>query len=133
MPNARAHILVVEDDRDLRDSLMEVLEAAGYSVAGAHDGLQALSHLRGSAQRPDMILLDLQMPNMNGVEFRGEQLKSGELAQIPVAVVTADANASEQLRGLSMAGLLRKPLKVPQLLALIPRVLASSRADRRAE
>jgi CheY-like chemotaxis protein len=121
----RTHVLVVEDDRDLRDSLLEVLEEAGYSTSGAQDGLAALAKLRADSRRPDLILLDLQMPNMDGPSFRAEQLKLPAVAGIPVVVVTADANAAQQGRLLGARAVLRKPLKLPQLLDLIPEVVGA--------
>ncbi len=125
----RTHVLVVEDDRDLRDSLLEVLEEAGYSGVGAEDGRRALDVLQQEAQRPDLILLDLQMPNMDGPSFRAEQLKIPDLASIPVVVVTADPNAMHQARTLGARAVLRKPLKLPQLLELIPQVVTTPGAD----
>ena len=119
------HILVVDDDRDLRDSVTEALEDMGYSVAAANDGAQGLAYLRG-VQLPDLILLDLQMPNMDGVRFREEQLKSAEIADIPVAVMTADPDGKKKVASLNIAGFLRKPLQIPSLLELIQRVLEPS-------
>src|SRR5258706_9858128 len=110
----RSHILVVDDDRDLRESLIEALEDEGYSVASAPDGQHALFYLRTS-KRPDLILLDLQMPIMNGIEFRQEQLKNSELAAIPVAVLTADPDGRDKVAALSTAAFLRKPLNMAQL------------------
>ena len=127
------HILVVEDDVDLRDSLIEVLEQAGYVVRGAEDGRAALRQLSAARRPPDLILLDLQMPNMSGSEFRDEQKKLGELAKIPIAVVSADPNASEKAKAIDARALLRKPLRVAQLLALIPQVVGAARAGERAE
>jgi two-component system, chemotaxis family, chemotaxis protein CheY len=131
--DAPVHILVVEDDHDLRDSLIEVLEEAGYSVVGARDGLQALSQLQSGTRLPDLILLDLQMPNMSGPEFRDEQRKLGELSKIPIAVVTADPDATRKARAIEARVLLRKPLRVSQLLAAIPQVVGTASADERAE
>jgi len=119
----RRHILVVEDDPDLRDTLTEVLEAAGYSVAGARDGLEALSELRSRSRRPDLILLDLQMPNMGGAAFRTAQMEAPDIADIPVAILTADSRGGEQAASLNSAAFMRKPLKLPQLLSMIPRVI----------
>jgi CheY-like chemotaxis protein len=121
----RLHILVVEDDQDLRDTLTEALEQEGYAVTPARDGVEALSQLKSLRQRPDLILLDLQMPNMNGVEFRGEQLKIKELADIPVALLTADTEGEQKAASMNTA-FLRKPLKLPQLLSAIPRVIQTS-------
>ena len=122
----RVHILVVEDDQDLRETLMEALEQEGYEVSTARDGADALSRLRGGQLRPDLILLDLQMPNMNGVEFRGEQLKIAEIANIPVAILTADSEGEKKAAALKTA-FLRKPLRLPQLLSAIPEVLGPAR------
>ncbi|HTQ05632.1 MAG TPA: response regulator [Polyangiaceae bacterium] len=130
---SRVHILVVEDDLDLRDSLIEVLEEAGYVAAGAEDGREALRQLSLMRRLPDLILLDLQMPNMNGMEFRDEQKKVGALAQIPIAVVSADPDASEKARAIEARALLRKPLKVSQLLTIIPQVVGAASAGERLE
>lgn len=132
-PESRVHILVVEDDLDLRDSLIEVLEEAGYVAAGAGDGREALRQLSTAKRPPDLILLDLQMPNMNGVEFRNEQKKLGELSKIPIAVVSADANAPEKAKAIEARALLRKPLRVAQLLTVIPQVVGAARAGEVAE
>jgi CheY-like chemotaxis protein len=121
----RFHILVVEDDQDLRETLMEALEQEGYAVTPARDGLDALAQLRNARDRPDLILLDLQMPNMNGVEFRGEQLKIKELADIPVTLLTADSEGEQKAASLKTA-FLRKPLKLPQLLSAIPQGMRSA-------
>jgi PAS domain S-box-containing protein len=67
----RGHVLVVDDDRDTRESLVEVLSHEGYHAEAVPDGLQALEQLRGGS-RPDVILLDLRMPGMNGWVFRIE-------------------------------------------------------------
>jgi CheY-like chemotaxis protein len=125
----QAHSLVVDDDRDLRDTLRDVLEEVGYSVASAEDGLDALAQLLGSSRRPDLILLDLQMPNMDGIEFRDEQLKLAEIASIPVAVLTADKDGKTKAAALNTAACLSKPLKLLQLLTLIPKVISRPAAS----
>jgi CheY-like chemotaxis protein len=113
------HVLVVEDDSDIRESVVEILADEGYDVSAAGDGRQALELLRSSAPRPDLILLDLMMPVMNGFQFREEQLKDPELARIPVLVVTADANARAKAEALGAAGFVQKPLKIQPLLDII--------------
>ncbi len=122
-PRTRAHILVVEDDRDIRDSVVEILEDEGYGVSAAGDGLQALELLAAGAQKPDLILLDLMMPRMNGFQFREAQLQHVEHAAIPVAVLTADGNAMEKARTLKADGFLRKPLRIEPLLDVVQRLL----------
>lgn len=124
--SAKGHILVVEDDHDIRETVSEVLQDAGYSVAEAEDGLRALEYLDGSRAAPDMILLDLMMPNMNGFQFREAQLKDPRLAAIPVAVLTADGNVGDKAASLGADGFARKPLTIAALLDLVSRVMRPS-------
>ena len=121
------HILVVEDDDDLRESVVEALEAEGYSTAAAPDGLQALAYLDGRARRPSLIVLDLMMPLMNGCEFREAQLARPEFAAIPVLVVTAEGgHLNARVASLTPAGFLRKPFKLAALLELVAGALATA-------
>jgi CheY-like chemotaxis protein len=115
----KRHVLVVEDDRDIRESVVEILTDEGYDVSAAGDGRQALDLLETAAPRPNLILLDLMMPVMNGFQFREEQLKRPELAAIPVLVVTADVNARAKAEALGAAGFVQKPLKIQPLLDII--------------
>lgn len=116
------HVLVVDDDRDLRETVVELLEERGYQVSEAGDGAQALHVLEAGATKPSLILLDLTMPGMDGLAFRTEQLKNPELSAIPVLVFTADANAREKTEGMG-AELVKKPLDQKHLLAAIERAL----------
>jgi CheY-like chemotaxis protein len=110
-------ILVVDDDRDIRDSVMEMLEEHGFRTAGAANGLEALAMLRGGP-RPALILLDLMMPVMDGRGFREEQLKNPAWADIPVVVVSAWGNVETQARDLAL-GFVRKPVTMRALIALV--------------
>src|SRR6187549_1262395 len=103
MSSTPAIILVVEDDTDIRESLVEVLEDEGFGVRAAADGRQALDVLRAERPLPDLILLDLMMPVMNGFQFREQQLSDAAFAGIPVVVVTADANARAKAESLNAA------------------------------
>jgi CheY-like chemotaxis protein len=109
-------VLVVDDDRDIRELLVELLASEGYEVASAPDGRRALAEAR--ARRPDVILLDLMMPVMSGWEFREAQLRDPALADIPVLVVTA---FEESLDGTE---LLRKPFLVEDVLDAVQRLAA---------
>jgi CheY-like chemotaxis protein len=124
--NART-VLVVEDDPDIRDAVVEILQDEGYGVSAAADGRQALDLLETLAPLPDIILLDLMMPVMNGFQFREEQLKKPELARVPVLIVTADANAMAKAEALQAAGFIQKPLKIQPLLDTIERLLSQER------
>ena len=112
-------VLVVDDDRDIRDVLTDALEAEGYSVVTAADGQEALDWLRSGAARPCIILLDLMMPKMDGIQFRTEALNDANLARIPVVVLSADPSAIVAAKSLNFAGSLRKPVPLEALLAAV--------------
>jgi len=86
-------VLIVEDDADVRESLVAILESEGYRVLEAENGAVALDQLRRDVP-VCLILLDLFMPTMNGWTFRDEQLRDPQLAPIPVIVISADAAAA---------------------------------------
>jgi CheY-like chemotaxis protein len=113
-------VLVVDDDRDIRDSLVEVLEDQGYLALGAANGVEALEVMRTSAKLPCLILLDLMMPMMDGWEFRAAQLANPAWTQIPVIVISAYADVDAQARALA-AEHLRKPLAARLLLEAVRR------------
>lgn len=119
----RRHVMLVEDDRDIRESLIEILDGEGYQVTGADDGLHALELLDRGPQ-PDVILLDLMMPRMNGFEFREQQLQRPELAAIPVIVITASNDVVQKAASMNAAGYLRKPMRLQPLLTMLERMLS---------
>jgi CheY-like chemotaxis protein len=121
-----AHILVVEDDPDIRESVVEILEDEGHRVTSAGDGREALDLLQSASPAPDLILLDLMMPIMSGYQFREEQLKLPAFASIPVLIVTADVNARVKVESLQVAGFVQKPLKIQPLLDLVNQLVAAS-------
>lgn len=107
-------ILVVEDDQDAREALVALLQMKGYRAVPAGNGQEALDYLR-KAPVPDLIILDLWMPVMDGWEFRAEQIKDPRLKKVPVIVVTAlsdrdDVDANE---------VIIKPVDVDRLLTSV--------------
>lgn len=121
-------VLIVEDDAEIRFALGDLLESSGYSVAMAHNGLDGLAQLRGGL-RPDVVLLDIMMPVMNGRAFRAQQLADPAIAGIPVIVLTAMGRAEEVGRELKAHAALSKPFELGDLLSLLDRLLASSKAE----
>jgi len=115
-----APVLVVEDNAEVRQALVALLEAEGYHVAEAVDGVSALRLLRTGAVHPCLIVLDLMMPRMSGWDFRMEQSSDLRLAGIPVVVVSADPLASQAER-MGAAAVLSKPADPEQFLELIGR------------
>ncbi len=110
-------ILVIDDDPALREALAELLEDAGYDVVQARNGLEGLDE--ASAHRPDLILLDLMMPAMNGWQFRAAQKQDAALADVPVFVLSAfTAERSAEILG-DVVAVYPKPFDVMGLLERI--------------
>jgi CheY-like chemotaxis protein len=116
---AAHQVLVIEDDIDIRESLMDFLEDNGYATVGAVHGQEALQKLGGSDLRPCMILLDLMMPVMDGRTFREQQLQQPGLSEIPVIIVSASKEAEQTAKDLHTAGHLPKPLDLKELLQIV--------------
>ncbi len=107
-------VLVVDDDLDTRDALGERLASAGYEIAKAADGAQALAYLKRAAP-PALILLDLAMPVMDGWQFLAERERDADLRAIPVVVISAQPDVEERITALH-AGFLAKPITIARLL-----------------
>ena len=116
IPTPQEHILVVEDDQDLRESLCEALEMEGYVVVPTENGQAALRHLATGA-RPCVILLDLMMPVMDGWTFRQEMMKDPSLAAIPVVVMTAATPT--RVASIAAEAILRKPLHMDRVVGIV--------------
>ena len=112
-------ILIVEDDIDIAENLVCLLEMEGFKAEVARDGKDALEQLRARADKPGLILLDLMMPVMDGFQFRENQLADSELAQIPVAIMTAGGNIESRIAQLNVSASFRKPLDIDKLLETI--------------
>ena len=108
-------VLVVEDDPSVRGLLHTLLTGEGYEVATASDGLAGL--VKASTQRPDLMLLDLMMPDLGGIRVLEELREDPAMADIPVIVVTGKLEAVPSLRGLlGDDNVFVKPFGVTELL-----------------
>jgi CheY-like chemotaxis protein len=105
-------VLVVDDDEAVRESIALVLELEGYRVRVARHGLDALAMLHRES-RPDVIVLDLEMPIMPGWDFRAAQLRDPTLAAIPVVVVSSSTHEVSADRRLG------KPFDVDELVSAV--------------
>ncbi len=116
-------ILIVEDQRHTRLLITYNLKQAGYEVIEAGDGREALDLCR--AKRPDLILSDVMMPEMDGLQLREAILQDPRLREIPFIFLTARAQAHEVIRGESLApdAYVTKPFEPKNLLSTIQRVL----------
>ncbi|HEY7427290.1 MAG TPA: response regulator transcription factor [Gemmataceae bacterium] len=122
------HILVVDDDLLTREVLSLVLGAEGYRVTTADDGLAALDQLH-HGEHPDLIVLDLMMPVMDGWQFREEQLGDAQLADIPVIVCSAAGRDGQHDTDLHAAAYLDKPVEPRELVALVHRSFEGMRDE----
>ncbi len=99
-PMPKQRILIIEDERDLTDVLSYNLQREGYEVLVAHDGQEGLR--KAQMQTPDLILLDLMLPRMDGLEVCRE-LRAGERTRnVPILMLTAKAEETDQVVGFSM-------------------------------
>jgi CheY-like chemotaxis protein len=124
---ASQDILLVEDDVDLREALAELLEGRGFRVSTATNGADALQRLQSMPAPPDVILLDLMMPVMDGYGFLDARRVEPLLASIPVIVVTA-AHALDRARLGDLTPVIRKPIQLPQLMSALRQFGASGSA-----
>ncbi len=122
-------LLLVEDDKDIQDSLIELLDMEGYSVQGVSDGAQALEALRAAEQPPALILLDLMMRGMSGPQFLEEQRKDADLQRIPVVIMSADGTGQSRISENDVDGFLRKPADIVDILSLVERYLGPPPAN----
>jgi CheY-like chemotaxis protein len=113
--NEPCRILVVDDDEDIREALRDLLVSDGYQVDVAENGRDALCFMRRRA-RPDLVLLDLMMPVMNGWEFLHEKSRDDDLSRVPVVVVTANPDPVEAD---NVKAVMQKPVRFDSLKVAI--------------
>lgn len=114
--NSNKLILVVDDSTDNQDLLKMLLVAKGYNVYCVSNGKEALSLLSELSHLPDLILLDAQMPVMDGHEFRVEQCKNERIKDIPVVVMTGDADEDLDDKMIHPQKILMKPFDITMLV-----------------
>jgi CheY-like chemotaxis protein len=117
--------LIVEDEDLIRFALESVLVEEGCDVCAARDGGEALRMLESECV-PDLILLDLMMPHMDGGEFRRRQRQMAHVADVPVIVLSGARELRARAEALGAAAALAKPFELEDLAGTIRRVLAST-------
>jgi two-component system response regulator VicR len=125
----KKRILVIEDEAEMIDLTRIVLEREGYEVIGAVGGSRGLELIK--SEKPDLILLDLMMPDIGGWEVYRQMKADEELANIPVVVVTAKAQSIDKVLGLQVAKVddyITKPFGPKELLSSINRILRSEKS-----
>lgn len=120
----KARVLCVEDQIGMLELLRLILETAGYTFLGARDGVEALEIM--DRERPDLVLLDLMLPEVDGAEVLLEKKANPAIREIPVIAVTALASPFDQLmwkQHTEIKDYVTKPFKRTELLRTIERVL----------
>jgi two-component system NtrC family sensor kinase len=124
VPPLRTHhgqrILVVEDDRGIRDALRTILAGEGYAVSCCDDGRQAFDVLVNTTPAPEVIILDLMLPGMDGWEFRLRQRADPRVAKIPLLVISADGSA--KAAAIDADAFLCKPFDLSLLMSEVNRL-----------
>ena len=117
-------VLVIDDDADSRELLGIILEAEGYAVVYATNGAEALAV--GRHHRPDVILLDMAMPVMDGFAFRAEQRRDPALGRIPVICVSGRHDADQIACDLDLSGCLSKPFSLAEVVMRVGIIAGTS-------
>jgi DNA-binding response OmpR family regulator len=121
--STKKHILCIEDEAEMIELMRLVLEREGFEVTGAVGGEQGLKAMRH--KKPDLILLDLMMPGIDGWEVYRQMRADKELMEIPVIIVTAKAQSIDKVLGLQVAKVadyITKPFGPKELVGSIARV-----------
>jgi len=118
-------ILVVDDASLVRAQLRGALGRAGYVVLEAGDGLEALAHLEAHASSVKLIISDIHMPNMNGLELLERLHVAGSTTPVIILTAEADPEIIRRAKALGARGWLMKPLKVDYMTAMVAKVVAS--------
>jgi len=129
----KLRILVADDEPELVELVEFNLKQAGYSIATAVDGAEALKKAR--SQPPDLILLDIMMPEMDGLEVCKILRREPATAKVPIIMLTAKASEIDRVLGLELGAddYLTKPFSVRELLLRIKKILARSQTEETAK
>lgn len=111
-------ILIVEDDSEIRQSLVEILKDEGYLVYSAENGRKGLDVLGKCDPLPGLVILDIMMPVLDGFGFRESQLTDDRLSNVPTVLFSADGNLTEKASRAQVSEFLAKPVDLDILLSL---------------
>jgi len=124
-----AYVLIVDDEPDLITLLTDQVGMLGHEVAVARDGIEGIQS--AMARRPDVVVTDVIMPNMDGPEMLQELRRRDETRDVPVIALTAltDARTRTRLANLGVVGFLAKPYSMRDLAHQIEQACAGARRD----
>lgn len=117
--HTKHRVLIVDDHPDTREALALVMELRGLDADVAGSGGEALAKLAEPHHRPCVVLLDLNMPDLDGWEVRERMRADPVLAGVPVVLLTGNYVDVERARRLGISGYLRKPVDVQQILGVV--------------
>ncbi|MCS7263664.1 MAG: response regulator [Armatimonadetes bacterium] len=122
-------VLVVEDDPALIELLRFILVHEGLDVEIAHDGLEALDRM--GVRKPDLVLLDLRLPKLEGMDVLWEMRQNPRLKNIPVVIVSVDSSPQTMLQGwrLGVDSYFLKPFDPEELIRIVRRILSLSQPE----
>ena len=126
MPDRHHNILVVEDDPTLRTAMGDLLGEEGIPATCAENGQVGLDLLRAGA-RPCLVLLDLQMPFVDGLTFRRRQLEDPQIAEIPVVVMTGQPGREAEAESLGVSLLMTKPVAPSRVVGVVEQYCAHTK------
>jgi DNA-binding response OmpR family regulator len=121
-------VLVVDDDDNVRQTLAERLETSGYEVLLARDGRDAFEVIARGVN-PDVILLDVVMPIMDGWHFLSARLRDPSIVAVPVVLMSGGQEAERQSHKIGVCGFIRKPLDIGDLVDRINACLGRRRTE----
>ena len=127
MAEAEKHVVCIEDEPEMIDLVRLILGRKGFHVIGANGGVEGIEAVR--REKPDLVLLDLMMPDMDGWEVYQQMKADPQLRDIPVVVVTAKAQSIDKVLGLHIAKVddyITKPFGPQELLESVEKILGNS-------
>jgi len=123
-----AKILLVDDEPDIVEFLKYNLEQNGYDVIVGHDGLQALKKL---SEKPELIILDIMMPHLNGYEVYNKIRENKNFTDVPIIFLTAKSGETDEIKGLELGAsdFIQKPISPKKLIARVKLNLRKNKVD----
>jgi two-component system, NtrC family, response regulator AtoC len=128
-------VMVVDDERHLRESLTELFTSGGYRVIEAEDGIEALERLRAAPEYPDVILMDLKMPRADGMETLQALAADDDTKRIPVVIITAFGGSEQTIQAMKAGAYdyITKPFDADEVLAMVRRAVEVRRLSLEVE
>lgn len=134
MNNTKGLVLVVDDEKNLRESLAELVLSEGFRVTQAADGAEAIELLRGGSLQPDVVFLDIRMPKADGLEVL-RTIQQENLSTGPVIIVSAFGDSSKMIEAMRLGAYdyITKPLDLDEIISILHRAAEQRRLGREAE